>query len=147
MRESGGMAPRILKLETRWKWLVSFTLRPLYFRRNSPRYTLLGWVGNQRRSGRLEKIKIFWPCQYSWAQGLVLDTERRLPEICSALQAAFHKAGPPSDSTEVETEWCVMHRVGYPTRLVLLHDGSLFKLSAPAYIVSLIIDRGCRKAW
>jgi len=28
--EGGGIAPRILNHGTRWKWVVSFTLRPLY---------------------------------------------------------------------------------------------------------------------
>jgi len=27
---SGDIAPRILKLGTRWRWVVSFTLQPLY---------------------------------------------------------------------------------------------------------------------
>jgi hypothetical protein len=27
---SGGIAPRILDLLTRWRWVVSFTTRPLY---------------------------------------------------------------------------------------------------------------------
>jgi len=28
---SGGATPLILKLYTRWRWVVSFTPRPLYF--------------------------------------------------------------------------------------------------------------------
>jgi hypothetical protein len=47
------MAPRILGLGTRWRRVVSFTLRPLYPQRKSPRYPLgrrLG--GSQSRSGR-----------------------------------------------------------------------------------------------
>jgi len=34
---SGGIAPRVLNFGTRWRWVVSFTLRPHYPRR-SPQY-------------------------------------------------------------------------------------------------------------
>jgi hypothetical protein len=37
---SGGMAPRILNLSTKWRWVVSFTPRPLYCRGKSPRHPL-----------------------------------------------------------------------------------------------------------
>jgi hypothetical protein len=50
---SGGIGPRILNLGTRWKWVVSFTPRPLYPQRKSPWYLLdrrLG--GSQSRCGR-----------------------------------------------------------------------------------------------
>jgi hypothetical protein len=43
----------ILDLDTRWRWVVSFTHLPLYSRGKSPRYPLarrLGWC--QSRSGR-----------------------------------------------------------------------------------------------
>jgi len=32
----GGIAPRILNLGTRWRWVVSFTLRPLCSRGKNP---------------------------------------------------------------------------------------------------------------
>jgi hypothetical protein len=35
---SGGITPRILDLGTRWRWMVSFTPRPLYPPGNSPWY-------------------------------------------------------------------------------------------------------------
>jgi len=34
--ESGGTAPRILNLGTRWRWMASFTPRPLYPWKKSP---------------------------------------------------------------------------------------------------------------
>jgi hypothetical protein len=37
---SGGTAPRILGLGTRWKWVVSFTPQPLYPEGKRPRYPL-----------------------------------------------------------------------------------------------------------
>jgi len=37
---SGDIAPRILNLGTRWRWVVSFTPRPLYLRGKSPWYPL-----------------------------------------------------------------------------------------------------------
>jgi hypothetical protein len=51
--DSGGIAPRILNLGTRWRWVVRFTPRPLYPQGKSPWYPLhrrLG--GKQSRSGR-----------------------------------------------------------------------------------------------
>jgi len=33
---SGGIAPRILDLGSRWRWVVSFTSRPLYPQTNCP---------------------------------------------------------------------------------------------------------------
>jgi hypothetical protein len=52
-RPSGCIDPHFLDLGTRWRWMVSFTPRPLYTRRKSPRYPLdrrLG--GTQSPSGR-----------------------------------------------------------------------------------------------
>jgi hypothetical protein len=43
---SGGIAPRILDLGTRWRWVVSFTPRPLYPRERAPgAHWIGGWVG------------------------------------------------------------------------------------------------------
>jgi hypothetical protein len=48
---SGGIAP-LIYLGTRWRWLVSFTLQPLYRRRSSPRYPLKKRLsGPQSHSG------------------------------------------------------------------------------------------------
>jgi len=50
---NGGIAPRVLDLGTRWRWVVSFTPRPLYPQEKSPWYPLyrrLVWP--QGRSGR-----------------------------------------------------------------------------------------------
>jgi hypothetical protein len=50
---SGGIVPRILHLGTRFRWVVSFTPRPIYPQRKSTWYPLdrrLG--GSQSRSGR-----------------------------------------------------------------------------------------------
>jgi hypothetical protein len=49
---SGGTAPRILGLGTRWRWVVSFTLRPLYPQGKCPWYTSDRRQGGpQNRSG------------------------------------------------------------------------------------------------
>jgi hypothetical protein len=51
--ESGGIAPRILDLGSRWRWVVSFTARPLYFQAKSPWYALDRRLdGPESRSGR-----------------------------------------------------------------------------------------------
>jgi len=50
---SGGIAPLILDLGTRWRWVVSFTPRPLYPQEKSPWYPLdRSLCGLQSRSGR-----------------------------------------------------------------------------------------------
>jgi hypothetical protein len=50
---SGGIAPRILDLGTRWRQMVSFTPRPLYPQGKSPSYPLDRRLGGpQGRSGR-----------------------------------------------------------------------------------------------
>jgi hypothetical protein len=50
---SGGIARRILNFGTRWRWVVSFTPRPLYPQRKSPPYPLDRRLGGpQSRSGR-----------------------------------------------------------------------------------------------
>jgi hypothetical protein len=49
---SGDISPRILDLGTRWRWVVSFTPRPLYSQGKSPWYTLDRRLGGpQSRSG------------------------------------------------------------------------------------------------
>jgi hypothetical protein len=50
---SGDIAPHILHLGTRWRWVVSFTSRPLYSQGKSPWYPLDRRLGGlQSRSGR-----------------------------------------------------------------------------------------------
>jgi hypothetical protein len=52
---SGGIAPRILDLGTRWKWVVSFTPRPLYPQGRSPWYPFHRRLGGpQSRSGKVK---------------------------------------------------------------------------------------------
>jgi hypothetical protein len=51
--ESGGIAPRIIDIGSRWRWVVSFTPRPLYPQGKSPLYPLDRRLGGpQSRSGR-----------------------------------------------------------------------------------------------
>jgi hypothetical protein len=45
---SGGLYPRIFNLGTTWRWVVSFTARPIYTRGKSPLNLLIGgWVGHR----------------------------------------------------------------------------------------------------
>jgi len=58
--ESEGIAPRILDLGTRWRWVVSFTPRPLYSQGKSPWYPLGRKLGGPHRwSGRSGEKKNF----------------------------------------------------------------------------------------
>jgi len=59
---SGGIAPRILHLGTRWRLMMSFTPRPIYRQWKSSWYPLHRWLGGpQRRSGRCGKEKNLKP--------------------------------------------------------------------------------------
>jgi hypothetical protein len=50
---NGGVAPRILDFGTRWRWVVSFTPRPVHLQGKSPWYPLDRRLsGPQSRSGR-----------------------------------------------------------------------------------------------
>jgi len=50
---SGGIAPRILDLGTRWRWVVGFTHLPPYSRERAPgTHWIGGSRGTQSRSGR-----------------------------------------------------------------------------------------------
>jgi hypothetical protein len=56
---SGCIDPYTLDLGTNWRWVISFTPRPLYSRGNNPRYSLdKGLVGTQNLCGRGEEKKI-----------------------------------------------------------------------------------------
>jgi hypothetical protein len=58
VRGSGGIAPHIPDLGTRWRWVVSITRRPLYFHGKSPWYPLDRRLsGPQKRSGRGKENK------------------------------------------------------------------------------------------
>jgi hypothetical protein len=49
---NGGITPHLLNHGSRWRWVVSFTPRPLYLRGKSPRYPLDRRLGGpQSRSG------------------------------------------------------------------------------------------------
>jgi len=55
--------PCILNLDTRWRWVVRFTLRPLYSRRKSPQYPLdRKLIGTKSGSGRGGEEKNYCPC-------------------------------------------------------------------------------------
>jgi hypothetical protein len=56
---SGGTDPRILDLSTRWRWVVSFTPRPLYYQDKNSWYPLDSRLGGfQSRSGHGVRRKV-----------------------------------------------------------------------------------------
>jgi hypothetical protein len=59
---SGGIAPRILEFDTRWRWLVSFTPRPNYLQWKRPRHPSDGRLGGpQSQSGQSVGKKNYKP--------------------------------------------------------------------------------------
>jgi hypothetical protein len=74
-----------LELGTSWRWVVSFTPRPLYPRRKSPRHPLdRRFGGPQSRSGRLGK----WKCLT--LPGLELRTLCRPARSQSLYRLRYH---------------------------------------------------------
>jgi hypothetical protein len=92
---SGGIAPRILDLGTRWRWVVNFTPQPLYPQGKipPPRYPLDRSLGGpQSRSGRSGEERTprhrresnpIIPCQYETVQKLRIKHYTVI--ICSEL--------------------------------------------------------------
>jgi hypothetical protein len=70
VRGRGGIAASILNLGARWRWVVRFTLRPLYSRGKSPQFQL---DGSQCRSGKCEKKNISYSCWESSADSSVVQ--------------------------------------------------------------------------
>jgi hypothetical protein len=58
---SGGIDPSILSLGTSWRFLVSFTPRPLYLRGKSP--WIGGWVDHKAGKDSVAKRKKNFPCR------------------------------------------------------------------------------------
>jgi len=56
---SEGIAPRILHLDTRRRWVVTFTLWPLYAQRKSPCYPLARRLAGPQ--SRCEECNRLWP--------------------------------------------------------------------------------------
>jgi hypothetical protein len=108
------IAPLILNLDTRWRWVVTFTTRSLYPRGKNPQYPLDRLGGPQRRSGRgdIEKNSLHCPCCESnpgrpARSSVIVLTE--LSRISSALYSHRLRASPsnllwfdhPSSTTAV----------------------------------------------
>jgi hypothetical protein len=87
---SGGIYPRVSALDTIWRWVVSFTPRPLYPQVNSPWYPLDRKPGGpQSRSGRGGEEKNFQtlpglepPIIHHWATPLFIMCTNNF--ICGA---------------------------------------------------------------
>jgi hypothetical protein len=68
---SRGIAPRILDLRTRWKWVVSFTLQPLYTLCKSPRNPLDRSLGVPQNKLLVKRLKVLQEFHHSQSQFLV----------------------------------------------------------------------------
>jgi hypothetical protein len=63
---NGGIAPRILDLGTRWRWVFSFMPRPLTPRERAPgTHWIIRWVGPGAGLDAVVKRKIPSPCRDS----------------------------------------------------------------------------------
>jgi hypothetical protein len=72
MRGIGGIAPRILDFSNGWRWVVSFTPRPLYPRERSLcTHWIEVWVGARAGLDTVVKRKIPSPCRKTNPQSSV----------------------------------------------------------------------------
>ena len=60
---SGGIAPRILNLGTRWRWMSDFTPRLIKFRKKAPGTEWIGCVSPRADTDAVNKGKISCHCQ------------------------------------------------------------------------------------
>jgi len=78
---SGGIAPRILRLGTRWKWVVGFTPRPLYSGKRAPAIQRIrGWVCPRvDLEAMAKKKRIPTPCrELNPSRNLILCREKQV---------------------------------------------------------------------
>jgi hypothetical protein len=83
---SGCIDPCFLDLDTSWRWVVSFTPRPLYPRERAPWYTLYRRLGRpQSWSGWHGEVKIFYPtgARTLTSQSSLLDGESACSNVCT----------------------------------------------------------------
>jgi hypothetical protein len=83
---SGGIVPRILNLGTGWRWVVSFTLRPLYARKNSRCLWIGCWMGPRASLYAVTKRKASCP----------IPTGNRTLVVQSAAQSLYWLSYPGS---------------------------------------------------
>jgi hypothetical protein len=89
---SEGIAPLILDLGTRWRWVVSFTTRLLYPQGNSPRYPLDRRLGRpQSRSGRGGEQKNSQPLTGLEPPIIQPTAQRYTAELCRLLRESKAK--------------------------------------------------------
>jgi hypothetical protein len=79
-RGSRGMAPHILNLGTRWRWIANFTPRLFYSRRKEPRCFL-----NRRLGGPRNGLDIFEKRKKSFAYRGILNPDRPTRSLCPTL--------------------------------------------------------------
>jgi hypothetical protein len=127
---SGGIAPRILDLGIRWKWVVSFTPRPLYPRSKSPRHPLdLRLGGPPSRSGRGGEEKIPCSCRESNPSRLVRSLVTILTELPQLLYEGIYEEIRSFDPRNLEI------------MLVRLRCGPLWKCPYQTAAVCFIVGK------
>jgi hypothetical protein len=98
---SGGIAPRIHDLGTRWRWVVSFTPRPLYTQGKSPWYPL------DRRAP-----EPFWT-QW-WREKFPAPSGTRTPDHSVRNPALYRWAIPaPGSTSGIFNSWQGQWRISF----------------------------------
>jgi hypothetical protein len=96
---SGGIAPCILDLGTRWRWVISFTFGPLYPRERYPCTHWIGdWVGPRAGLDEVMKRTIPSPCRDSYPRSSS-PQPRAIPLSCLG-SSSLHGV-----TTHVFTTW------------------------------------------
>jgi len=88
---SGNITPCILSFVTRWRWVVSFTLRQFYFRQKSSQYSLAGdFVGCRASVDIVMKRNVFAPAgneTLPLQKRISCQTRQRYSESCHTSHA------------------------------------------------------------
>jgi hypothetical protein len=117
MKTYGGWrySSTILELDTRWRWVVSFTPRLLYSRGKVPcSHCIGGWVGPKACLDVVEKTKISCPCR------------NLTPAVQSVARRYIDRSipAPPNDLDNIKNDWHLKYKLVSNVRQRLLHAES-----------------------
>jgi hypothetical protein len=138
---SGGIAPRILNLRTKWRWVVSLTPRPLYSREKSYRYPLDRRLGGPRTQyGRCgpKKKNHHWPRGESNPAQPSRSWVTILTELFRLLQTERYSAITysicPSKHPSITSTVCLSIRLS-----IYLHN-FIWQYTSPLFIPSFLFS-------
>jgi hypothetical protein len=136
---SGGISPRIFDLGTMWRWLVSFTTRPLFLWGKSLWYPLDRRLGGpQSRSGRGDEEKNSQPVSQRYTNEL--SPEKTVAQVLRQRPAGL------TNSVVQSPSWEANSRSASQEVSRLLWNTKFITVSTKAHYWSLFWARWIRSA-